>query len=116
MLAPKKAKHRKWQTGRKNPAKLSLPDTRGITLAFGSYGLKAMTPARVTSNQIVFYINVYHGRLSISVLQHTPQASIDSAGVRRSPLSGRATDAAGAGAGAERARRNSLRHKSALNK
>jgi len=52
MLAPKKAKHRKWQTGRKNPAKMLLPDTRGITLAFGSYGLKAMTPARVTSNQI----------------------------------------------------------------
>ena len=52
MLAPKKAKYRKWQTGRKNPAKMTLPDTRGITLAFGSYGLKAMTPARVTSNQI----------------------------------------------------------------
>lgn len=52
MLAPKKAKHRKWQTGRKNPAKLALPDTRGITVAFGSHGLKAMTPARVTSNQI----------------------------------------------------------------
>jgi large subunit ribosomal protein L16 len=52
MLAPKKAKHRKWQTGRKNAARLSLPDTRGITVAFGSYGLKAMTPARITSNQI----------------------------------------------------------------
>lgn len=52
MLAPKKAKHRKWQTGRKSAARLSLPDTRGITVAFGSYGLKAMTQARVTSNQI----------------------------------------------------------------
>jgi large subunit ribosomal protein L16 len=52
MLAPKKAKHRKWQTGRKNPTRLSLPDTRGITVAFGSYGLKAVTPARITSNQI----------------------------------------------------------------
>jgi large subunit ribosomal protein L16 len=52
MLAPKKAKHRKWQTGRKNVARLSLPDTRGITVAFGSFGLKAMTPARITSNQI----------------------------------------------------------------
>ena len=52
MLAPKKAKHRKWQTGRKSMARLSLPDTRGITVAFGSYGLKAMTPARITSNQI----------------------------------------------------------------
>jgi large subunit ribosomal protein L16 len=52
MLAPKKAKHRKWQTGRKNATRRSLPDTRGITVAFGSYGLKAMTPARITSNQI----------------------------------------------------------------
>ena len=52
MLAPKKAKHRKWQTGRKSEARLALPDTRGITVAFGSFGLKATTPARVTSNQI----------------------------------------------------------------
>lgn len=52
MLAPKKAKHRKWQTARKSPARQALPDTRGITVAFGSYGLKAMTPARITSNQI----------------------------------------------------------------
>jgi len=49
MLAPKKALHRKWQTGRKSVARQHLPDTRGITVAFG---LKAMTPARVTSNQI----------------------------------------------------------------
>lgn len=28
------------------------PDTRGITLSFGSFGLKAETPARVKSNQI----------------------------------------------------------------
>ncbi len=52
MLAPKKTKHRKWQTGRKSLARRSLPETRGITVAFGSYGLKAMTPARITSNQI----------------------------------------------------------------
>lgn len=52
MLAPKKAKHRKWQTARKSLVRRSLPDTRGITVAFGSYGLKAMTPARITSNQI----------------------------------------------------------------
>jgi large subunit ribosomal protein L16 len=52
MLAPKKAKHRKWQTGRKNATRRSLPDTRGITVSFGSFGLKAMTPARITSNQI----------------------------------------------------------------
>ena len=52
MLAPKKTKHRKWQTGRRSGARLNAPDTRGITVAFGSFGLKAMTQARVTSNQI----------------------------------------------------------------
>lgn len=52
MLAPKKTKFRKWQTGRKNPAKLARTATRGTTVAFGSYGLKAVTHARITSNQI----------------------------------------------------------------
>jgi large subunit ribosomal protein L16 len=52
MLFPKKTKYRKWQTGRKNENKLALPDTRGITVAFGSHGVKALTPARVTANQI----------------------------------------------------------------
>lgn len=52
MLAPKKAKYRKWQSGRRNAAKMILPETRGITVAFGSFGLKALTQARITSNQI----------------------------------------------------------------
>lgn len=52
MLFPKKVKYRKWQNGRKSEAKLAAPETRGITLAFGSFGLKAETPARVKSNQI----------------------------------------------------------------
>lgn len=52
MLFPKKVKHRKWQNARKSPEKLARPDTRGITISFGSYGMKATTPARVTSNQI----------------------------------------------------------------
>jgi large subunit ribosomal protein L16 len=52
MLFPKKVKHRKWQTGRKSPERLMRPDTRGITLAFGSHGMKATTASRVTSNQI----------------------------------------------------------------
>jgi len=52
MLFPKKAKHRKWQTGRKNAKKLLRPDTRGVTIAFGSYGLKSLDQARITSNQI----------------------------------------------------------------
>lgn len=52
MLFPKKVKHRKWQTQRLSEKNLSRPDTRGITLAFGSFGLKATSPARITSNQI----------------------------------------------------------------
>ncbi len=52
MLFPKKVKHRKWQTQRLSEKRLTRPDTRGITVAFGSFALKALTPARVTSNQI----------------------------------------------------------------
>lgn len=52
MLAPKKAKFRKWQTGRRHPDKQRVPETRGIAVAFGAYGLKATTPARITSNQL----------------------------------------------------------------
>ncbi len=52
MLFPKKVKHRKWQTARLSEAKLARPETRGITVAFGSFGLKAETPARVDSRQI----------------------------------------------------------------
>ncbi len=51
MLFPKKVKHRKWQTGRRNPKRYTA-DTRGTTLAFGSFGLKATSHARVRSNQI----------------------------------------------------------------
>ena len=52
MLFPKKVKHRKWQTGRLSEERLMRPETRGITVAFGSFGLKAETPSRVASNQI----------------------------------------------------------------
>lgn len=52
MLFPKKVAHRKWQVGRKSLAKRSRPETRGITVAFGDFGLKATTPSRVRSNQI----------------------------------------------------------------
>ncbi len=51
MLLPKKVKHRKWQTSRKNP-KRELVETRGTNLAFGSFGLKAVTIGRIKSNQI----------------------------------------------------------------
>ncbi len=52
MLAPKKAKYRKWQSGRRRGKRLNAPETRGITVAFGAFGLKALTQARVTSNQL----------------------------------------------------------------
>jgi len=52
MLFPKKVKHRKWQIGRKHPDKRTTPDSRGITVSFGAYGLKATTQSRVKSNQI----------------------------------------------------------------
>ncbi len=52
MLFPKKVAHRKWQVGRKSEAKRARPESRGITVAFGEYGLKATTPSRVRSNQI----------------------------------------------------------------
>lgn len=52
MLFPKKVKHRKWQTARLSQEKLDRPETRGITVAFGSFGLKAETSSRVAANQI----------------------------------------------------------------
>ncbi len=51
-LFPKKVKYRKWQTGRKNDAKLTRHATRGVEIAFGSYGLKALSHARIGSNQL----------------------------------------------------------------
>ena len=36
---------------RKNPLKVGAA-TRGVTVAFGSFGLKAMAPVRIKSNQI----------------------------------------------------------------
>jgi large subunit ribosomal protein L16 len=51
MLLPKKVKFRKWHTMRRNSKKKTV-ETRGISLSFGSYGLKAMSPMRVRSNQL----------------------------------------------------------------
>lgn len=50
-LIPKKVKYRKWHTFRKNPNKVGST-TRGSTVSFGSYGLKAITAGRIKSNQI----------------------------------------------------------------
>ena len=38
--------------GRRRGARLNAPETRGVTVAFGAFGLKALTQARVTSNQL----------------------------------------------------------------
>ena len=51
MLFPKKVKHRKWQTARKNPNRKRI-ETRGTRIAFGSYGLKAESIGRIKANQI----------------------------------------------------------------
>lgn len=52
MLFPKKVKHRKWQTNRISEERRNRPDTRGITVAYGEYGLKATSGSRIKSNQI----------------------------------------------------------------
>lgn len=49
MLIPKKVKHRKWHKGR---ARNIRHATDKIELAFGSYGLKAISPSWVSSQQI----------------------------------------------------------------
>src|SRR3990167_2531146 len=49
MLTPKKIKHRKWQKGRSINRKV---ETRGTTLAYGNFGLKAQTGTWVTGRQI----------------------------------------------------------------
>ncbi len=51
MLFPKKVAHRKWQTGRKNPLHMGNA-TRGTRIQNGTHGLKAITSARITAQQI----------------------------------------------------------------
>jgi large subunit ribosomal protein L16 len=51
MLLPKKVKYRKWHVMRKNPSKMGF-ETRGTTVAFGSFGLKATTAFRIRSEQL----------------------------------------------------------------
>ncbi len=51
MLFPKKVKHRKWQTLRRNANKARV-ETRGVKLSFGSFGLRATSGSRIRSNQI----------------------------------------------------------------
>lgn len=49
MLVPKKVKHRKWHKGR---SKKRLVETRGTTVAYGTYGLQATQPYWLNSRQI----------------------------------------------------------------
>jgi len=51
LLFPKKVKYRKQQTKRRNPKHVRNA-SRGTSLFFGSFGLKTLTHARITSNQI----------------------------------------------------------------
>ena len=51
MMFPKKVKFRKWHTMRRNAKKTKVA-TRGVTVAFGSHGLKALAHARVRAAQI----------------------------------------------------------------
>jgi len=80
MLFPKKVKYRKWQTMRRNPNRVG-PATRGVTVAFGSFGLKALAPARVKSNQIEAARKVLSrsigksGRLWIRIFPDMPYTS-----------------------------------------
>ncbi len=52
MLVPKKVKHRKWHTTRRNLEKRPKVEVRGINVDFGSFGLKTITQARITSQQL----------------------------------------------------------------
>lgn len=53
MLFPKKVKFRKWHTGRKNPKRIaSSVETRGVSLSYGSFGLKSQSAGRIRSNQL----------------------------------------------------------------
>jgi len=49
MLFPKKVKHRKWQRGRNFARRIA---SRGITVAFGSFGLRTEDSHEITSRQI----------------------------------------------------------------
>ncbi len=51
MLFPKKVKHRKWQRNRQNVNKIGNA-SRGTTVDYGSYGIKAVAYGRIKANQI----------------------------------------------------------------
>jgi len=75
MLLPKKVKHRKWQKGRGLGRKV---ETRGLTLAYGQFGLKALESSRLNSRQIeaarktIMHHIKREGRLWIRVFPDKP--------------------------------------------
>ncbi len=75
MLIPKKVKHRKWQKGR---SRRRLKETRGLTIAYGEYGLKSLEAVWLNSRQIEAarktITNYMHrsGRLWIRVFPDKP--------------------------------------------
>ncbi|MCR4328304.1 MAG: 50S ribosomal protein L16 [Patescibacteria group bacterium] len=75
MLIPKKVKHRKWHKGR---SRKRVVETRGLTVAYGQFGLKALESARFNSRQIeaarkaiTGYLN-RRGRMWIRVFPDKP--------------------------------------------
>lgn len=77
MLLPKKAKYRKQHRGR-NALVARHTATRGTTISFGSYGLKASESGRVRSNQLEAARRTIHralgknGRVWIRVFPDRP--------------------------------------------
>ena len=51
MLFPKKVKHRKWHRNRRNMKKIGVA-SRGTTVDFGAYGIKAISYGRIKASQI----------------------------------------------------------------
>lgn len=74
-LIPKKVKHRKWQKGRSRGRAV---ETRGLTVSYGTYGLKALEIARLSSRQIeaarkvMMHFIKREGRLWIRVFPDKP--------------------------------------------
>lgn len=75
MLLPSKTKYRKSQKGGK---KILGNSSSGTSLAYGSFGLKALEPAKLNSKQIESARKVLtrcmkrSGKMWISVFPHTP--------------------------------------------
>jgi large subunit ribosomal protein L16 len=75
MLLPKKVKHRKWQKGR---SKKRVVETRGLTVAFGLFGLKALEAGRLNSRHIesarrtITHFMKREGRLWIRIFPDKP--------------------------------------------